>query len=219
MANGDQQSQAEALIPFTGYYTLDAVSGSFVMVDTTSAWLGAEEIEYAATISISPDGQNSESYALGQECSFADGRLLIADAVGVAIADLTFSNEGGPCSVKGTIEGKEVAGSTPFGPVQLSIWTGTYYQQDPKHPDEPYAYTPMLQIESDGTILFAAAGGSLEPVSSYWYNYGMFVVSLKPALPYMFEMGTAPGWGRVAGNATDGSMLVSIRLQQPGPHL
>ena len=32
-------------------------------------------------------------------------------------------------------------------------------------------------------------------------------------------MGTSSGWGRVAGNATDGTMLVNIQLQEPVPKL
>ena len=224
-SNGEQQSPAQALIPFTGYYTLDAASGAFVSVDTNSILLGAEEIEYAAAITISSDGQTSEQYPLGPNCTFNGGCLKITNADGGTIADLAFSEEGGLCSVNGTIRGAAVIGSMLFGPISVSIWAGTYYRQG--HPVQhggllQYPYTAMLQIEADGTVLFAADGAELQPVPSYWYDYGMFVVGFTPApqaQSWLFEMGTSAGWGRVAGNATDGSMLVSIRLQKPAPHL
>jgi hypothetical protein len=223
--SAEQQSPAQALIPFTGYYTLDAASGSFVSVDTNSIRFGAEEIQYAAAITISSDGQTSEQYPLGPNCTFDGGCLKITDPDGSTIADLAFSEEGGQCSVNGNIRGAAVTGSTPFGPIPPSIWAGTYYRQG--QPVQhggllQYPYAAMLQIEADGTVLFAADGGELQPVPSYWYDYGMFVVGFTPApqtRSWLFEMGTSAGWGRVAGNATDGSMLVSIRLQQPAPHL
>jgi len=223
----DQDSPAQAIIPFTGYYTLDPNVGSFVAVNTTSVWAAAEgkaapSIEYAATISISSDGQTSQTYTLGQDCSFEDDQLLIKDAAGGTIADLAFSEEAGVCSLAGTIGTATVSGSTPFAPIPLSIWAGTYYTQGTpvQHGGTTeYPYTATLRIDADGTVQFAAPGGTLEPVSTYWYDYAMFVVGLTPALPYLFEMGTSSGWGRVAGNATDGSMLVSIQLQEPAPHL
>jgi hypothetical protein len=232
-SNSEQQSPAQALIPFTGFYTLDAATGSFVMVDTNSVWLDGE-VEYDAKITISSDGQTSETYPLGPNCKYSDGSLVITDSEGSTIADLALSEQAGVCSIQGTIGGTDVAGSTPFGPIPLSIWSGTYYRQGKPTSDispVQYPFEAALQIEADGTVQFAVEGGTLQPVPSYWYDYGMFVVIFKleqaasgadtpqKTLSYTFEMGTASGWGRVAGDATDGSMLVSIRLNEPAPHL
>jgi len=229
----EQETSAQELIQFTGFYTLDADSGSFVMVDTNSIWLGGD-VEYAASITISSDGQTSEIYPLGQNCTYDDGKLVITDPDGSNIADLTLSEGAGVCSLQGTIRGTAVSGSTPFGPIPLSIWSGTYYRQGKPTSDivpVQYPFAPALQIDADGSMQFAVEGGSLQPVPSYWYDYGMFVIMFKleqatsgddtpqKALSYTFEMGTASGWGRVAGDATDGSMLVSIRLNEPAPHL
>jgi hypothetical protein len=213
-------SPAEALIPFTGYYALSIGNDSFVMVDTNSIWHGIDNLEYSATITISTDGDTSAKYPLGPNCTYNDGHLLITNPAGDTIASLYFSNELGTAEVSGTIGGVHVAGGTPFGPVPVKTWAGTYYQQgEPVTPIDPpqYPYTPILQVDLDGTVHFAANGGPLQPVATYWYDYGMFVIGLGPTS--IFEMGTSSGWGRVAGNATDGGMLVNIRLQEPVPHL
>lgn len=157
----EQQSPAQELIQFTGFYTLDPDSGSFVMVDTNSVWLGGE-VEYNAAITVSSDGQTSEKYPLGQNCTFDDGKLEITDPDGSTIADLTLSEEAGLCSIQGTIRGTAVTGSTPFGPIPLSIWSGTYYRQGKPVSDVvpvQYPFTPALQIEADGTVQFAVERG------------------------------------------------------------
>ena len=48
----------------------------------------------------------------------------------------------------------------------------------------------------------------------------MFVVAVTlQGKAQLYEMGTASLWGRVAGNATDGSVLVNLQMQVPVPHL
>ncbi|HEX8572998.1 MAG TPA: hypothetical protein VF759_09615 [Allosphingosinicella sp.] len=224
----EQQSQAEALIPFTGYYTLDSALGSFVAVETRSNWqagASAPTIEYEATIAISSDGQTSEQYSLGPNCSFEFNQLLITDPAGDTIADLSFSNEGGLGSLQGMVAGSQVTGTTPFGPVELSIWAGTYYRQGPPFMIRDvlqYPYVAALQIGTDGSVQFASGSEPLQPLPSYSYVYGMFVISF-PAAPQIptqiLEMGTDSVWGRVAGDASNGSMLVALQLQQPAPQL
>lgn len=229
MADGQQQDiSAQALIPFTGYYTLDPATGSFVMVDTHSVWMAGTgsadpTIDYFGTITLSSDGQTSAQYEVGKDCSFEGNTLTIPGPDGSLIAELSFAEAVGGCSMQGTVEGEPVQGSTPFGPVYLTTWAGTYYRQgEPIEPITPivYPYFPALRIDSEGNVQFAPDEGALQPVDSYWYDYGMFVVApIVAGEQHLYEMGTASGWGRVAGNATDGSMLVSIRLNEPAPHL
>jgi len=231
----DQQSQDQAMIPFTGYYTLDAATGAFVMVDSNKRWAvnpagGDPIVEYTAVVTISPDGQVSNKYPLGVNCAFIDNVLSITDANGDIEATLTFSpptaTEG--CAVQGTIGTTTVSGTTPFAPIELSIWSGTYYAQGKQQQQGGlliYPYTATLEIGTDGTVQFVDAAGNLSPVPTYSYDYAMFVVAvtLDPANPvtstHLYEMGTASGWGRVAGNARNGSMLVSIQQQEPIPNL
>lgn len=225
----DSQSLAQALIPFTGYYTLDASVGSFVMIDThmvcTVPGPNMPPVNnYVAQITICSDGKTSAQYSLGTNCTFDGTNLVVTDASGALIANLILSSTSGDSSLSGTIDGRSVAGSTPFGPVRLSLWNGTYYAQGPailQSAPVMYPYMAALQVDPDGTVLYAPDGGSLQPVQEYWYDFGMFVIGLMidPAKPHLFEMGTSTGWGRVAGNAEKGKMLVSIQQQEPAPAL
>jgi hypothetical protein len=109
--------------------------------------------------------------------------------------------------------------------VQLSDWIGTYYRQGQPQGQGGllhYPYTPGLEIAANGTVSYAPPGGDLQAVPSYWYDYGMFVVGLmlsQQAPSILYEMGTSSGWGRVAGDAEHGKMLVSIQRQEPAPNL
>ena len=226
--NTFQTSPAQAIVPFTGFYTLDANKGSFVMVDTKVIFSvpdsGTPTSDYFATITICSDGQTPEQFPLANCCTFDGIHLVITDGRGETIAKLDFTNNGGASMVAGVSYGTEVAGSTPFGPVPLSLWNGTYYAQGQAivHGGQTdYPYVATLRIDPAGTVEFALNGGSLEPVQ-YSYDFGMFVIGLEigsPSQPLLFEMGTVTGWGRVAGNAKHGNMLVSICLQQPVPTL
>jgi hypothetical protein len=216
-------SSAQALVPFTGYYTFDAASGAFVMVDTNLIWNGAPQVSqtYDAKITISTDGITSQLYELGNNCTFENGRLTITGPDGSTIADLAFTKAQGVCSMQGTINGKQVAGTTPFGPIDLAMWNGTYYRQSQSPGPNGYTFSPALKIDADGTVQFAAAEGDpLQMVETYSYDFSMFVVAVTlQGKVQLYEMGTASLWGRVAGNATDGSVLVSLQLQVPAPHL
>lgn len=228
-----QNSQAQALIPYTGFYIVDATTNAFVMVDTHEVWAASQTggqgtSEYFGTITLCPDGVTSNKYEIGSGASFDGTTLTIPDGQGGATATLSFASTTSGVSISGTIDGAQVAGTTPFGPVQLSLWTGVYYQQgDVEHHGGllHYPYTPALQVNADGSMLYTTIqGGEMQPVPSYWYDYGMFVIGLMDIgepenAPKLYEMGTSSGWGRVAGDASTGVMLVSLPLQQPAPHL
>ncbi len=217
------QSSARALVPFTGYYALSSAPGAFVMVATELARQGAPAPAlYTATITISLDGKTSHAYTLGQNCTFDAGRLKITGAGGSTVADLNFSQAHGVRSVRGRVGGKPVAATTPFGPIQLSTWSGTYYRQSqsPGPNGTRFSYAPALQIDADGSVKFAADGGALQPVPAYTYDFSMFVIAfVVQGKVHVFEMGTASKWGRVAGDASHGSMLVSLKLNEAIPHL
>ncbi|NHZ89884.1 hypothetical protein F2P45_12795 [Massilia sp. CCM 8733] len=228
--NTNSPSTAQTLIPFTGYYTLNANTGAFLMIDTSMACTSLPgslgnpvATEYSATVTFSADGETSTQYRRASDFTLTGSQLVIKGADGTVTANLTFTPAAGGMSVSGTFLGKEVNGATPFGPVQLSVWNGTYYQQSvSKAPAAaPYTFTPMLQIDPDGTVSYATDHG-MQAVISYWYDYAMFVLGVPsddPLTPHLYEMGTSSGWGRVAGNAEKGGMLVSIRQQLPVPSL
>lgn len=233
MSNGpDQNSQAQALIPYTGFYIVDPTTNAFVMVDTHEVWTasptgGAPTTDYFGTITLSPDGVNSNKFEIGDGAKFDGTTLIVPDGQGGAFATLTFGRTSTGVSVQGTMGTAQVSGVTPFGPVQLALWTGVYYEQGPVQHNGGllhYPYAPTLQVNADGSMLYATNGGAMQPVPSYWYDYGMFVIGLmnigEPEnAPKLYEMGTSSGWGRVAGDASTGVMLVSLQLQEPAPHL
>lgn len=222
-----QTSQAQALIPYTGFYVVDPTTNAFVMVDTHEVWTDGQS-EYFGTITLCPDGVTSNKYEIGSGASFEGATLTVPDGQGGATAILTFSSTSSGVTLSGTLGGAQVQGTTPFGPVQLSLWTGTYYQQGPVEQHGGllnYPYTPALQVNADGSMSYTVTeGGEMKPVPSYWYDYGMFVIGLMNVgepdnVPKLYEMGTSSGWGRVAGDASTGVMLVSLQLQEPAPHL
>lgn len=223
------ENQARALIPFTGFYTLDAQTGAFVLVDTNYVYQYLAQpttsmgvLTYAATVTVSMDGANSTVYLVGENCSFDGATLTLPD-----LGSLTFTQNvsgGNLASVNGMIGGVPVSGSTPFNAIQPAVFAATYYDQIGSTTSggvTTYNYTPRLKINQDGSVYFAAENnGEWTQVLTYAYNFAMFVIEFKfNGATQTFEMGTASGWGRVAGNATGGSMLVTIRQNQPLPHL
>ncbi len=214
---------AQAIIPYTGFYTLDAATGTFVLVDTNFAWAAGTKL-HSAQVSISTDGDTSTVYTVGSDgCSFEGDTLTIMDGE-TTVADLTFATVDGATSVSGTIEGDSVSGSTPFAPIEMAVFAGTYYQQTGSIGSGPmttYLYAPKLMVGADGSLSYAPEDdGKLIPVPNYWYDYAMFVISFGlDGKAITFEMGTSAGWGRVAGDASVGGMLVSIRQNQPVPNL
>ena len=223
MSSDPTPTPAQAIVPYTGFYTLDAETGSFVLVDTNYAWAAGTAL-YGAQVSISTDGQTSTVYTVGNgDCTYSDGTLTIMDGQ-TTVADLTFSAAPGGATLSGTIEGNSVTGSTPFAPIEMKVFAGTYYEQTGSIGSGPmttYLYTPRLVIGADGNVSYAPADdGNLIAVPNYWYDYAMFVISFAvDGKAVTFEMGTSAGWGRVAGDASVGGMLVSIRQNQPAPNL
>lgn len=226
--NVTQSTLAKELIPFSGYYPLSITAGAFFSLDTNMKYgMPDGELEpvitYNAAVTISIDGATSSQFACSDAWRLEGENLIIPDGNGGILANLTFNSETSKTSVSGTIAGNQIAGTTPFGPVDLRMWSGTYYAQWPPyqvHDVLVYSYFSALQVDQDGGILFSPDGGALQPVSSYWYDYEMFVIIFAVNGKKMtFEMGTAAGWGRVAGNAENGQMLVALQLQLPAPHL
>lgn len=220
-------SSAQALVPYTGYYPLPNVAGAFITVDTSMKSSG-DTVSYDASVTISTDGLNSTQYA-ASACALDGNTLVITGQAGTA-ATLAFTPTTGGMRVSGTITGYtgEAQGVSPFAPVDFAVWDGIYYAQIPsllvQGVPTPYGFVPALQIKTDGqgnNTVWAGSGGKLEQVAGFRYDFAMFVIAYVPVdgPEVMYEMGTATGWGKVAGNAKNGSMLVSIQQQVPVTHL
>lgn len=220
-------SSAQALVPYTGYYPLPNVPGAFVTVDTNMTSADGS-VTYDATVTISTDGINSTQYA-ASACTL-DGATLVIAGQTDPVASLTFTAAAGGTRLDGTIAGYvgPAQGVSPFAPVDFAVWDGIYYAQIPsllvQGVPTPYGFVPALQIKTDGqgnNTVWAGSGGTLEQVTGFRYDFAMFVIAYVPVdgPEVMYEMGTATGWGKVAGNAKNGSMLVSIQQQVPVTNL
>lgn len=221
-------SSAQALVPFTGYYPLSDVPGAFITVDTSMTSLGGS-VSYDASVTISTDGVNSTQYAAGA-CQLDGNTLVIADQAGT-VASLAFTPTTKGMQVSGTISGYagNAQGVSPFAPVDFAVWDGIYYAQLPsllvQGVPTPFVFVPALQVKADAqgnpAVWWASSGAPLQQAASFRYDFAMFVIAfaLADGVEMMFEMGTAAGWGKVAGNAKNGSLLVSIQQQVPVTNL
>lgn len=219
-SSGVSQSSIQGLIKFTGFYMVDSKIGSFVMIDTELVSTSGLAT-YKATLTVSWDGQTSQQVSLQDNYTFSSDTLVITPTLlGGISATLAFSQNPGFNSVSGTVsngtaQSLQVSGTSQFMPIELNLWSGTYYAQGAED-NGVYPYAATLQVKGDGTTYYAADGASLTQVQDYSYDYAMFVIALilDSGKVTLFEMGTASGWGRVAGNAEHGQLLVSIKLQQ-----
>ena len=221
-------SSAQALVPYTGYYPLPSVPGAFVTVDTSMTSSG-DTVSYDASVTISTDGLNSTQYA-ASACAL-DGNTLVITGQAGTVATLAFTPTTGGMQVSGTITdyAGEAQGMSPFAPVDFSVWDGIYYAQLPsllvQGVPTPFLFVPALQVKADAqgnpSVWWAASGAPLQQAAWLRYDFAMFVIAfaLPEGADMMFEMGTAAGWGKVAGNAKNGSLLVSIQQQVPVTNL
>jgi hypothetical protein len=205
-----------ALIPFTGFYRLNALTGSFVYIDTNLGWVAPGTTHVEASATISTDGTTSTAYEIQPEMFTGD--VLTISGSTREVARLRFGrahSDGAVSRVEGTLDGKPVRGTNPFNPIQPSVFFDTYYE---KLADGSYA--PKLVIGDTGAITYReTAGGPMQTVPAYTFNYAMFVYRFQlGATTYTFEMGTVRGNGKVAGSLGDGGLLVSIyHVTPPSP--
>jgi len=222
---------AEQLIPFTGYYTLDADPGTFgpgafFLIDTNLHYLndgGVVSRTYTATVTISLDGKSSNVF--DASCCTFENRVLTVyngepgqagEAAPSMVAEVALYKEycnGNSSALIGTIQAIDaiaVKGVTPFSAVHFPMWVAEYFVPQPV--DAPIEVAPSLVIKADESVWYLDNTGKLVQVPGYTYNYAMFVIGFTlPEGSYEFEMGTVQGMGRVAGNsAGGGGLLVSI---------
>jgi len=203
-------SVAESLVPFTGYYTLDAGPGAFLLVDTNYLYAlvdGTPVITYKATITFSLNGTSSAVFDADTCCTFDNGNLTVAYD-GITAAQVYLFKDtanGNVSSLTGTVEGTAVTGSTPFNPIEMQVFAAEYF--------EPVdgGYQGRLTLNPDYSVWFREGSGDFVQVTEYFYNYAMFVIGFTlNGETNTFEMGTTSASGRVAGNSAKAGLFVSI---------
>jgi hypothetical protein len=205
----------DKLIPFTGFYALENHPGGFVLIDTNLVYHAAPAPDTMpsrvneATVSICIDGVTINNYAFPDYCRFDGHHLTVADN-GKTIAHLGLDKDhsnGNISALGGTIGGHPAHGKSPFNPIHLPLFAGEYYEL------VSGAYQPRLQINADYAVFYQDGTSGFQPVAAYGYNYAMFVIQMVTAggQTITYEMGTTPKNGLVAGDATKGAELVTIR--------
>lgn len=203
-------SPVKQLLPFTGYYTLDSGVGNFLLIDTNLIYMLQDDgpsFVLTATVTLHGDEQPSAVFDFDTCCTFENDNLTVT-LQGAKIVDVRlykdYSN-GNSSALEGTIGATKVKGVTPFSPIQLPVFAAKYYDLGGETDQ------PRLIIDPDYSLWYRQ--GSDEPVQikTYGYNYAMFVIQfMLNGNLLAFEMGTAHGYGRVAGNAAKGGLLVSV---------
>jgi hypothetical protein len=194
------------LVPFTGYYAMNAAPGAFLSIDTTETVSVAAGVQKttSVTVNVSMDGKSITPYPFGDGATFEGGTLTIPTGkLGKLTLHLTrHFSDGHLVNFLGTIGSTKVAGASYFNPVPVSAFVGDYYYLDKK----TLKTVHVLSIKSDTQILFdfsafSNPSGQLQQVNSYSYVPAMFVLtfsnissSASPA-KFMLMLGTAGQFG------------------------
>lgn len=186
------------LVPFTGYYSMNAAPGAFLSIDTTEEYAVPAGIQKTTTIAInfSMTGKAPvTSYRFGDGATF-DGRTLTIP--GKLSLDFTRKyDDGHLAAFSGTIGSKNVSGETSFNPVPLSAFIGDYY--------DLLTSKKVLTIKSETDIKFdfsalSEPSGELQRLSGYSYVPAMFVLTFDGSQgsqppKFMLMLGTAGALG------------------------
>ena len=169
-----RMTDVSKLVPFTGYYSMNAAPGAFLSIDTIEE-RSISPIQPNTTISInvSMDGKSATTYPFGGGATFDGVRLSIP---GKLTLDFTREYRNGHLvTFSGTIGGVNAKGETYYNPVPLSAFIGDYY--------DVQTSKMALSIKSDLEILFDysifSSSGQLQQVDSYKYVPAMFVLTFS----------------------------------------
>jgi hypothetical protein len=203
------RNDASALIPFTGYYSINKAAGAFFSIDTAEVYINFPltkriMIRYSypiITINVSLDGKTFTSYPFDSGASF-DGKTL--KITGVLQVSLVRGYQGGQLvTLSGTISGNTVSGSTYFNPVELPVFVGTYKEIVTKQ--------PKLTVANSSLMFDFGAG--LQNIRAFTYNPAMYVVQFENAgVTYTLMLGTAAKQGLACfiTNGTSNDFAVTI---------
>ncbi|HXU27042.1 MAG TPA: hypothetical protein VN698_07410, partial [Bacteroidia bacterium] len=127
---------ATALMAFNGYYTLNATTGAFFAVDANVVVTAGKAVN-TVDLLVSLDGKTAKRFAFTGKF---DGTKLTQSDAGINV-NVTFTRNatggGATASLKGTVSMPgtsqalvNVAGSTYNNPIAMSLYMGTYYDQN-----------------------------------------------------------------------------------------
>jgi hypothetical protein len=173
-------TDADKLVPFTGYYSMDVAPGAFLSIDTVEersiSRTQPVAIQKSTTIavSVSMGGKSANVYSFDDGATFDGVTLTIPGQL-----TLHFTRgyrDGHLASFAGQIGNVDVKGETYFNQVPLSAFVGDYH--------DVQTSKLALSIKNDLAVLFdfsLFSGASEEPRQVYSYRYvpAMFVLTFS----------------------------------------
>lgn len=202
------------LLPFNGYYTLNAANGAFLAIDTNMVVQPNVAPVYIITLLISLDGVTSARYDFS---GTFDGTHLAQQANGLTI-DLVFTRPTGAygptvnCSGSITLPGKtavSVSGNTYNNPIPADLFIGDFY-------NSTAPTQKVMSIQANNVLMYdgGTSNGVLQTVPSYVYNMNMYYFSFQQGETMVkLIMGTAAAQGFACNNmSVTGASVVSRSL-------
>ena len=165
----DLSSDASALVPFTGYYSLNTSPGAFISIDTTQVYVSLFNPSWVfnvVNLSISTDGTSAKSYKFDSTCSF-DGTTLSIPSADLTLTLTRAYSDGVLTTFTGTLGSASVSGNTRFNPVPLSTFLGKYKL--------PPSNSEVLTLKEDVAMQFNFGQG-LKEVCVFSYVPSMYVL-------------------------------------------
>jgi len=188
---------ADAIVPFTGYYSMDVANGAFLSIDTVETYYKVSQnntIKFTSvTVTVSMDGVNSQTYPLDQSTIFDGYTLTIPNILTITLTRQY--NNGVLTTFYGTIYNVNVTGFTRFNPITLPTFNGRFYAATPSL-KEVLSVT-SLPAPFDSTIEFDFGYG-LREITLYTFNPLMFVLMFDnpdTGEGYVLMLGTAGSKG------------------------
>lgn len=210
-------ADAQALITFNGYYTLDHTPGAFFAIDTNMhIQSGASSPIYDVALIVSLDGKKSERFPFTG--TFDGTHLVQTGAAGDFSVNLTLSRTDNSQGTTATCSGmitlpastwQAVNGYTYNNPIPSSLFQGEYYETEPLYIQKDGQYqkekvaVAVMRIDADYRISydFGSNNGSLQPVSSYSYNMNMYYFTFTNGINSVnLIMGSAAEGGLACNN-------------------
>jgi hypothetical protein len=211
-------ADTSALVPFTGFYSMNAAPGAFLSIDSVerrtrpSDSTSSPQEKTDISISVSMDGKSCTTYAFRDDASFDGAKLNIPGKLSIA-----FSRQykgGRLTSFSGSVDGVNVAGETYFNPVPLAAFAGDYHDVQTKE--------RVLSIAEDLAILFdfgvfLSTPGRLREVQSYDYLPAMFVLRFSdephsPPNKFTLMLGTAGERGLACSIQGGGTPRLAVSI-------
>lgn len=208
---------AQALIAFNGYYTLDLVPGAFFAIDTNMhVQAGAKSPIYDVALIVSLDGETSRRFPF---TGTFDGTTLVqTGTTGDFSVNLTLTRSDGSKGTTATCAGtitlpsataQTVTGFTYNNPIPSSIFQGDYYETEPLYIQHDGTYQQenvaiaVMRIEPDFGLSydFGSNNGNLQPVGAYSYNMNMYYFTFSDGVNSVnLIMGSAAEGGLACNN-------------------